>query len=93
LNSATSSKDLFAIFILCFCPIFWLRDINVYLVSSVFTSRPTSLPASNTASVFLLTANIVRGTAAISCYDKWSMFTNRSPGTPSLYLHISVSNS
>jgi hypothetical protein len=35
---------------LYFCPVFWLRDINIYLVSSGFTS---SLLASNKASVFL----------------------------------------
>jgi hypothetical protein len=32
---------------LCFFPIFWLRDINIYLVFSVFTWRPTTLLASN----------------------------------------------
>jgi hypothetical protein len=52
LNSATSSKDLFAIFMLCFCPIFWLRDTNIYLVFSGLTSRPTSLLAHNKASAF-----------------------------------------
>jgi hypothetical protein len=29
-----------------FCPAFWWRDSNLYLVFSVFTSRPTSLLAS-----------------------------------------------
>jgi hypothetical protein len=40
LNSATSSKALFAIFMLCFCTIFWPRDINIYLV---FSKRHKSL--------------------------------------------------
>jgi hypothetical protein len=31
LNFATSSKDLFVIFMLCFCPIFWLHDISITL--------------------------------------------------------------
>jgi hypothetical protein len=35
--------------VLCFCPIFRLCDINIYLVFSGFTSRPTSLLASNSA--------------------------------------------
>jgi hypothetical protein len=35
LNFATSSKDLFTIFMLCFCPIFWLRDINSFLLIHV----------------------------------------------------------
>jgi hypothetical protein len=46
LNSATSSKDPFTIFMLRFCPVFWLRVINIYLVFSGFASRPTSLLAS-----------------------------------------------
>jgi hypothetical protein len=37
LNFATPSKALFAIFMLCFIPAF-LRDINIYLVLSEFTS-------------------------------------------------------
>jgi hypothetical protein len=48
-----SSKGLFAGFMLCFCPIFWLRDINIYLVFPGFTSRPASLLASDKASAFL----------------------------------------
>jgi hypothetical protein len=55
LNSDTSSKDLFDVFMLCFCPIFWLRDINVYLFFSGFTCRSTSLLASNKAFVFFFT--------------------------------------
>jgi hypothetical protein len=43
-NLAKPSKDLFTIFMLCFCPAF-LCDINVYLIFSGFTSRPTSLLA------------------------------------------------
>jgi hypothetical protein len=57
LNFATSSNDLFGIFMLCFCPIFWLRDINIYLVFSGFTSRPTSLLTSDKASVFFFTVS------------------------------------
>jgi hypothetical protein len=38
---------------LCFCPIFWLRDINIHLILSGFASRPTSLLAANKASVLL----------------------------------------
>jgi hypothetical protein len=34
LNLATSSKDLFAIFMLCLCPAFWQCDTNTYLVLS-----------------------------------------------------------
>jgi hypothetical protein len=52
LNIATISKDLFAIFMLRFCPTFWLRDTNTYLVFCGFTSRPTSLLASNRDFVF-----------------------------------------
>jgi hypothetical protein len=40
LNFATPSKDLFAIFMLCFCLAF-LRDINISFVFSEFTSKPT----------------------------------------------------
>jgi hypothetical protein len=40
LNFATPSKDLFAIFMPCLCPAF-LRDTNIYLVFSEFTSKPT----------------------------------------------------
>jgi hypothetical protein len=29
------------------CPIFWLHDINIHLVFSELTSKPTSLLASN----------------------------------------------
>jgi hypothetical protein len=43
LNFATPSKDLFAIFMPCFCSAF-LRDINIYLVFPELTSKPTSLP-------------------------------------------------
>jgi hypothetical protein len=39
LNFATSSKDLFALFMLCFCPVFRLRDSNIYLVFSGFLAR------------------------------------------------------
>jgi hypothetical protein len=53
LNFAMLSKDLFPIFMLCLCPAFWHLDTNIYLVFSGFTSRPTSLLASNRAFVFL----------------------------------------
>jgi hypothetical protein len=33
------SKDSLPIFILWFCPAFWLRDMTMYLVFSAFTSR------------------------------------------------------
>jgi len=36
LNFATFLKNLLAISILCFCPAFWWRDINIYIVFSVF---------------------------------------------------------
>jgi nitrate reductase gamma subunit len=39
LNFATSSKDLFAIFMLRFCFVFWLLHISIYLVFSWFISR------------------------------------------------------
>jgi hypothetical protein len=46
LNFATFSKHLLAIFMSQLCPAFWWRDSNIYLVFSVFTSRPTSVRAS-----------------------------------------------
>jgi hypothetical protein len=58
LNFATLSKDLFAIFMLCLCPAFWHLDINIYLVFSEFTSKPTSLLASNRASVFFCVVSV-----------------------------------
>jgi hypothetical protein len=39
---------------LCFCPAFWYPDINTCLVFSGFTSRPTSLLASDRAFVWYL---------------------------------------
>jgi hypothetical protein len=45
------SKKLLTIFILLFDPAFWWWDSNIYLVFSVFTSRPISLLASVTVSV------------------------------------------
>jgi hypothetical protein len=56
LNCATFSKDLLAIFMLCFWPTFWWRDMNTYLVFFVFPSRPTRLPTSITALVFFFKA-------------------------------------
>jgi hypothetical protein len=44
------SQCLFPIFMLCLCPAFWHLDTNIHLVFSGFTSRPTSLLASNRAS-------------------------------------------
>jgi hypothetical protein len=38
-------KHLVPIFISWFCPAFWWRDSNIYLVFSVFASTPTSLLA------------------------------------------------
>jgi hypothetical protein len=58
LNFATPSKDLFTIFMLCFCPIFWLCDINICLVFSGFASRSTSLQASNKVSVFFFAVSM-----------------------------------
>jgi hypothetical protein len=51
-NCATFSKHLLGIFMSWFCPAFWWWDSNMYLVFSVFTSRPTSLLASIKDSVF-----------------------------------------
>jgi hypothetical protein len=48
----TFLRDLLAIFILCFCRAFLQRDINIYLAFFGFTSRLTSLLASNRVSVF-----------------------------------------
>jgi hypothetical protein len=42
LNCATFSNNLLAFFMSWFCPAFWWRDSNIYLVFSVITSRPTS---------------------------------------------------
>lgn len=50
LNSSTLSKDVS----LCCGIAFWSEALPYYLVSSVFTSRPVSLSATNTASGFLL---------------------------------------
>jgi hypothetical protein len=44
-NCDTFSNDLFAIFMSRYWPAFWWRDNNIYLVSSTFISRPTSLLA------------------------------------------------
>jgi hypothetical protein len=49
----TFSIDLFPIFISWFWYAFWSRDTYVYLVFCRLTSRPTSLLASITVSVFL----------------------------------------
>jgi hypothetical protein len=39
LNFATFSKDLLPVFTLRFCPAFCSQDVNIYLVSSPFTSK------------------------------------------------------
>jgi hypothetical protein len=46
LNCATFSKHLFPVFMSWFCPAFWWRGTNIYLIFSVFTYMPTSLLAS-----------------------------------------------
>jgi hypothetical protein len=51
LNIWTSSKNLFAVLMLCLCPI-------ICLVFSGFTSRPTSLLASNAAFLFFCLVSI-----------------------------------
>jgi hypothetical protein len=53
LNFSTFPKHLLPIFMSWFCPAFWWWDSNIYLVFSVFTSRPISLPASIKVCVFL----------------------------------------
>jgi hypothetical protein len=40
------------LYVLKFCPAFWRRDINMYLVFSAFTSRPDALLASCRGCVF-----------------------------------------
>jgi len=53
LNSDTFSKDLLAIIKLHFYCAFWWWDTLIYLVFSVFTSRRTSVLASNWCTIFL----------------------------------------
>lgn len=62
LNFVTPLKDLLAILVLCFCPIVWLRNINLYLAVSGCTSRATCTLACNRASVFFY------GICALSYY-------------------------
>jgi hypothetical protein len=52
-------KHLSAIFMSRFCPAFWWWDSNIYLVFSVFTSRPTSLLVSVKVSVFFFMVSIL----------------------------------
>jgi hypothetical protein len=59
LNSDTFSNDLFPIFISRFWPAFWSRDTNIYLVFSMFTSRPTFLLASIRVCVFLFIVSML----------------------------------
>jgi hypothetical protein len=47
-------KDVLAFSKIWFCPIFWWRDTMIYLVFSVFSSRPTSLLVSNRISVLCI---------------------------------------
>jgi hypothetical protein len=54
LNCVTFLKHLLAIFMSWFCPAFLWRESNIYLVFSVFSSRPTSLPASIKVCVLFL---------------------------------------
>jgi len=49
----TFLKGLLAIIKFLFCHAFWWQDISICLVFSVFTSRQTSLLASDRTSVFL----------------------------------------
>jgi hypothetical protein len=59
LNCATFSKHLLVIFMSWFCPAFWWRDSNMYLVFSVITSRPASLLASIKESVFFFVISML----------------------------------
>ena len=51
---STFSKDLLYIFMLWFCPASWCWNMSMYLVLSVFMSRPLSLLATNKALCFSL---------------------------------------
>jgi hypothetical protein len=51
-NCCTLSKELSSVFISRLRPAFWSRDMTMYLVLSAFTSRPFSLLATTSASVF-----------------------------------------
>jgi hypothetical protein len=53
-RSQAFSKHLLAIFMSWFPPAFWWRDSNIYLVFSVFISRPTFILALVKVSVFYL---------------------------------------
>jgi hypothetical protein len=59
LNYDTFSKDLFAVFMSWFWLTFWSRDSNIYLVFSMFFSRPTSLLASIKVSVFFFIVSML----------------------------------
>jgi hypothetical protein len=59
LNCATFSKHLLLIFMPWFCSAVWWPHSNIYLVFSVFTSRPTSLPALIKVCVSLYGINIL----------------------------------
>jgi hypothetical protein len=50
-NCSTLSNELLSIF-MWLRPVFWFRDMTMYLALSAFTSSPLSLPASTKASLF-----------------------------------------
>jgi len=52
LNFSIFSEDFLATSKLYICPAFWWWDTTMYFVFPVFTSRPTSLLASNRVSLF-----------------------------------------
>jgi hypothetical protein len=52
-------KDLLVILTSWFCPAFWWPDSNIYLASSAFTSRPTSLLLSIKVSMFFFMGHAV----------------------------------
>jgi hypothetical protein len=43
---------------LCFCPAFFLQDVTIFLVLSIFTWRPLALPATSKVSVFFFAAHM-----------------------------------
>jgi hypothetical protein len=81
LKFATSSKDLFAKFMPCFRPTFWLRNINIQIVFSGFTPKQTTLLACNRASVFFLMVSVFSPTMLTSSEyaERWCVPFNFSP--------------
>jgi hypothetical protein len=53
------SKDLLALFMLRFCPAFWWRENNIYLVFHAFVCSLTSVLASIKVSVFFLMVSML----------------------------------